>query len=77
MIQKFKFVEQNIDMLRTLTKNGYVSSKLLMYYNIYKTYMSVKNESKINRYLTVAKEFKQSTTTVRRAVSDMKKYVRD
>jgi len=48
-----------------------------MYYNIYKTYMSVKNESKINRYLTVAKEFKQSTTTVRRAVAEMKAYVRD
>lgn len=77
MIQKYKFVEQNIDMLRTLTKNGYVSHKLLMYYNIYKTYMSVKNESKINRYLTVAKEFKQSTTTVRRAVAEMKSYVRD
>lgn len=75
MIQKHKFVEQNIDMLRTLTKNGYVSSKLLMYYNIYKNYMSVKNASKINRYQTVAKETRQSVTTVRRAVSDMKKYV--
>lgn len=75
MIQKHKFIEQNIDMLRTLTKNGYVSSKLLMYYNIYKNYMSVKSQSKINRYQTVAKETRQSVTTVRRAVSDMKKYV--
>lgn len=75
MIQKYKFVEQNIDMLRTLTKNGYVSSKLLMYYNIYITYMSIKNESKITRYKTVAKETRNSTTTVRRAVADMKKYV--
>lgn len=76
MIQKHKFVEQNIDMLRTLTKNGYVSSKLLMYYNIYKNYMSVKSQSKINRYQTVAKETRQSVTTVRRAVAEMKAYVR-
>lgn len=77
MIQKYKFVEQNIEMFRTLTKNGYVSSKLLMYYHIYKAYMSVKSESKINRYNIVAKETKSSLTTVRRAVSDMKKYVKD
>jgi len=77
MIQKHKFVEQNLDMLRTLTKNGYVSSKLLMYYNIYQNYISVKNESKISRYQTVAKECRQSVTTVRRAIADMKMYVKD
>ena len=77
MIQKYKFVENNIEMLRKLTKNGYVSSKLLIYYNIYSTYMSIKNESKINRYQTVAKETGQSVMTVRRAVYDMKKYVKD
>lgn len=75
MIQKYKFVEKNIDMLRTLTKHGYVSPKLLQYYNMYKVYMNVKNESKINRYQTVAKETKQSITTVRRAVAEMKTYV--
>ena len=34
MIQKHKFVENNIDMLKTLTKNGYVSPKLLSDYSI-------------------------------------------
>lgn len=77
MIQKYKFVEKNIDMLRTLTKNGYVSHTLLQYYYIYKSYMSIKNETKINRYKTVAAETRASMTTVRRAVADMKKYVRD
>lgn len=73
--QKHKFVEENIDMLRTLTKSGYVSPKLLQYYNIYINYMSVKNESYMKRYQTVAKETRQSVTTVRRAVSEMKMYV--
>lgn len=77
MIQKYKFVEQNIDMLRTLTKYGYVSPKLLIYYNIYIVYMKVKDSSKINRYQTVAKETKSSIMTVRRAVSEMKMYVRN
>lgn len=76
MIQKYKFVENNIDILRTLTRNGYVSAKLLLYYNIYKSYISVKNESKINRYNIVAKETRSSLTTVRRAVSEMKMYVK-
>lgn len=77
MIQKYKFVEKNIDMLRTLTKNGYVSYTLLQYYNIYKSYMSIKNKTKINRYKDVAKETRASVTTVRRAVAEMKSYVRD
>ncbi len=77
MIQKHKFVENNIDMLRTLTKNGYVSPTLLVYYQIYKSYMSVKDRSKLVRYKTVANETRSSVTTVRRAVADMKKYVRN
>jgi hypothetical protein len=75
MIQKYKFVEKNIDMLRTLTKNGYVSPNLLVYYNIYKTYMSVKDSSKMYRYSIVAKETRSSVTTVRRAVAEMKTYI--
>lgn len=77
MIQKYKFVEQNLDMLRILTKYGYVSPKLLVYYNIYNVYMKVKDVSKINRYQTVAKETRSSIMTVRRAVSEMKAYVRN
>lgn len=77
MIQKYKFVENNIDMLRTLTINGYVSPTLLMYYNIYKSYMNIKNQTKINRYKTVALETRSSVTTVRRAVAEMKKYVKN
>jgi hypothetical protein len=75
--QKYKFVEQNIEMIRTLTKDGYVSGKLLVYYNIYKTYMDIKSGSKTNRYIIVANETRSSVTTVRRAVSDMKSYVKD
>jgi len=77
MIQKYKFVENNIDILRMLTKNGYVSSNLLVYYNIYKTYMSVKDSSKMYRYSIVAKETRSSLTTVRRAVAEMKTYIRN
>ena len=77
MIQKYKFVSENIDLLRKLVKAGYVSPKLLVYYDIYITYMSVKDSSKINRYKIVADLKKTTSHTVRRAVSDMKKYVKD
>lgn len=77
MIQKYKFVEKNIVMLRELTKNGYVSPKLIVYYHIYKSYMDVKKEPKMARYQIVSKEINTSVSTVRRAVSEMKKYVKD
>lgn len=77
MIQKHKFVKDNINLLRKLTKNGYVSPKLLAYYDIYLTYMDVKDNSKINRYKIVAGLKNTTSHTVRRAVCDMKKYIRD
>jgi len=77
MIQKHKFVEQNIDLLHKLTKNGYVSPKLLLYYDIYITYMSVKGDTMQRRYKIVADLKKITTHTVRRAVTDMKRYVKD
>ena len=77
MVQKHKFVEKNIDMLKTLTKNGYVSPKLLNDYDIYKSYMSIKDPSKMKRYSIVAKENKRSVVNVRQSVYQMKKYVRE
>ena len=76
MIQKHKFVEKNIDLLRKLTKNGYVSPKLLSDYSIYKSYMSIKNPSKMKRYTIVATENKRSVVNVRCSVREMKKYVK-
>ena len=77
LVQKHKFVEKNIDMLKTLTKNGYVSPKLLNDYDIYKSYMSIKDPSKMKRYSIVAKENKRSVVNVRQSVYQMKKYVRE
>lgn len=74
-IQKYKFVNQNITLLRTLTKGGFISPKILAYYNIYVNYMSIKKEPKMNRYKITAQETGNSIGTVRRAVSDMKSYV--
>ena len=77
MIPKHKFVEKNMDMLRELTKKGYISPTLLQSYHIYKSYMSVKHPSKMERYKVVANETKSSVIKVRLAVADMKKYVKD
>ena len=77
MIPKHKFVEKNLKMLRTLTKEGYISHTLLMNYNIYKHYMGIKDNSKMNRYKTVANETGHSARKVRLAVAEMKKYVTD
>ena len=77
MVQKHKFVEKNIDMLKTLTKNGYVSPKLLNDYDIYKSYMNIKDPSKMKRYSIVAKDNKRSVVNVRQSVYQMKKYVKE
>ena len=77
MIQKHKFVEKNIDMFRKLTKNGYVSPTLLQYYSIYKSYMSIKHPSKMERQRIVSVETRSSVRKVQMAISEMKKYVKD
>lgn len=77
MVQKHKFVEKNFELFRTLTRNGYVSPKLLEYYYIYLTYINIKEKSRLDRYKVVAEIKKISPHTVRRAVCDMKKYIRD
>lgn len=76
MIQKYKFVEKNIDTLRDLVKSGYASSTLMTYYDLYIAYTKTKDPSKIKRYQTVARQTSSSITTVRRAVREMKMYVR-
>jgi len=75
MIQQYKFVQNNISMLQKLMKQGYISPKLLVYYDIFQTYQTIKEKSRINRYKIVAEMKGQSTSTVRRAVYEMKKYV--
>lgn len=77
MIPKHKFIENNMDMLRKLTRNGYVSPKLLQYYHIYNIYMGIKKGTQEKKREIVAKEIRQSVMTVRRAVTDMKQYVKD
>lgn len=77
MIQKYKFVEKNIDMIRTLTRNGYISPKLLTHYHVYNIYSKMKDASKMKRYQNVAKETGLTPYTVRRAISDMKAYVKN
>ena len=77
LVQKHKFVEKNIDMLKTLTKNGYVSPKLLNDYDIYKSYMNIKDPSKMKRYSIVAKDNKRSVVNVRQSVYQMKRYVKE
>ena len=74
-IQKYKFVEKNIKMLRELTLNGYVSPKLLNNYDIYKTYISIKNTPKMKRYKQVSMQKNCSISLVRSAVYEMKQYV--
>lgn len=74
-IQQHKFIEQNIKLIRHLTRMGFISPKLLTYYDIFLEYQKIKNKSRINRYSQVAKIKRQSVSTVRRAVYEMKKYV--
>lgn len=76
MVQKHKFIEDNLKTFRKLASNGFISSKSLEYYRIYKIYMSIKGLPKMDRYKQTAIETNTTARTVRQAVAEMKKYVR-
>lgn len=75
MIEKYRLIERNLKLIKQLTKDGYISPKLLLYYEIYIIYRTDKDSSKLERYKKIARLTKSSVTTVRRAVADMKSYV--
>lgn len=75
MIEKYRLIERNLKLIKQLTKDGYISPKLLLYYEIYIIYRTDKDSSKLERYKKIARLTKSSVTTVRRAVTDMKSYV--
>lgn len=75
MIEKYRLIERNLKLIKQLTKDGYISPKLLLYYEIYIIYRTDKDSSKLDRYKKIARLTKSSVTTVRRAVADMKSYV--
>lgn len=75
MIEKYRLIERNLKLIKQLTKDGYISPKLLLYYEIYIIYRTDKDSSKLERYKKIAHLTKSSVTTVRRAVADMKSYV--
>jgi hypothetical protein len=66
------YIEMNMQVIKTLVKIGRMPLSTMTDYDIYMYYKSILSEPyQMKKYLIVAKKFKCSVATVRRAVSAM------
>jgi len=76
MARVIDLVEKNIQLVRTFVKIGRMPLSLMNDYDIYKFYKAIDYENaQMKRYEIVARNFKVSTNTVRRAIVDMEKNI--
>lgn len=76
MVKVANYISSNIEIVKTLVKIGRVPLSVMTDYDIYLFYKSIDYEpAQMKRYSIVAKNFKCSIDTVRRAVVGMEKNV--
>jgi len=76
MARVIDLIEKNISIVRTFVKIGRIPLSLMTDYDIYLFYKSIDYEpAQMRKYAIVAKNFKCSVDTVRRAVVGMEKNV--
>lgn len=69
-------INTNLDVINVLLKIGRVPLSLMNDYEIYSMYLANENEpEKMKRYQKVAKYYKVSVNTVRKAVREMEKKI--
>lgn len=69
-------INKNLDTINILLKIGRVPLSLMTDYEIYSMYLANENEpEKMKRYQKVAKYYKVSVNTVRKAVREMEKKI--
>jgi len=76
MARVIDLIEKNISIVRTFVKIGRMPLSVMTDYDIYLFYKSIDYEpAQMKKYTIVAKNFKCSVDTVRRAVVGMEKVV--
>jgi len=76
MVRVAEYIESNIKVVKTFVKIGRMPLSTMTDYDIYLFYKSITYEpAQMKRYMIVAKNFKCSVDTVRRAVVGMEKIV--
>jgi len=70
------YLSKNMGVVKTLVKIGKMPLSVMSDYDIFRSWQATEYEkSQMQRYKTVAKNFKVSERTVIRAVSEMKKNI--
>jgi len=70
------YISSNIKIVQTFVKIGRMPLSIMTDYDIYLFYKSIGYEpAQMKRYSIVAKNFKVSVNTVRRAIVDMEKNI--
>lgn len=76
MVKVVEYIGTNMKIVKTLVKIGRMPLSVMTDYDIYLFYKSISYEpAQMKRYMIVAKNFKCSVDTVRRAVVGMEKIV--
>lgn len=76
MARVVDLVEKNIKIVQMFVRIGRIPLSLMTDYDIYLFYKSITYEpAQMKRYMIVAKNFKCSVDTVRRAITGMEKIV--
>lgn len=76
MVRVSDYIKTNIEIVKTLVKIGRVPLSVMTDYDIYLFYKSIDYENaQMKRYSIVAKNFKVSVDTVRRAIVGMEKKI--
>jgi len=71
-----EYINTNMKVIQTFVKIGRVPLSVMQDYDIYLFYKSIDYEpAQMKRYGIVAKNFKVSVNTVRRAIVDMEKNI--
>jgi len=71
-----EYINTNMKVIQTFVKIGRVPLSVMQDYDIYLFYKSIDYEpAQMKRYMIVAKNFKVSVNTVRRAIVDMEKNI--
>lgn len=73
MVTTAQFIEQHMEVFKTMVRGGIIPPNYLQYYKVYLFFLGLKNlKKKTDRYKFTAESMGCSDTTVRNAIAAMK-----
>lgn len=74
-LKRSAFLQNNSEVVKTLSKNGLIPASVLTEWNIYIFYSGLTAKSKMQKYQDTAEAMRVSEKTVRNAVKSMEKNI--